>query len=254
MTTLRARGLVRRFGSLTAVDGVDLDIMAGQVHALVGLNGSGKTTLMRMLVGVLRPDLGRVDLGTDDGPPGGSVGHLIDLPAAYAELTVDENLRAAALLRAVTRVRVPEAAAQAADAVGIADLRTRRAGTLSLGNRQRLGLATALVHDPSVLILDEPTIGLDPAGVLAVRRLLVERARVRGCAVLLSSHHLDELARIADHITVIHRGRFVGALEPDGADLERQLFAMLARADGIDIDADAVQPDVRAVRADEVQP
>ncbi|MGY4642874.1 ABC transporter ATP-binding protein [Cellulomonas sp. URHB0016] len=237
MTLLQARGLVRRFGTLTAVDGVDLQVAAGEVHALVGLNGSGKTTLMRMLVGVLRPHAGQVRIG-DDGTPEARVGHLIDVPAAYPELTVEENLRAAALLRAVDRDRVHAAVAAASTAVDIVDLRGRRAGGLSLGNRQRLGLATALVHDPQVLVLDEPTNGLDPAGVLAVRRLLVERARTHGCAVLVSSHHLDELARIADRITVLHRGRVVGSLEPGGTDLEVQLFAMLARSDGIDVTAE----------------
>ncbi|GEK21018.1 ABC transporter ATP-binding protein [Cellulomonas xylanilytica] len=242
MTTLEARGLVRRFGEVTAVDGVDLDVAAGQVHALVGLNGSGKTTLLRMLAGVLRPDAGVLRLRSGAEPSGAVIGHLIDVPAAYAELTVEQNLSSAALLRAVPRALVPRAVSRAATALGIADLLTRRAGGLSLGNRQRLGLAAALVHDPQLLVLDEPTNGLDPAGVLVVRRLVVERARTAGCAVLVSSHHLDELARIADRITVLHRGRVVGRLDPRTPDLEVQLFAMAARADGIDVTAELGRP------------
>ncbi|WP_051275079.1 ABC transporter ATP-binding protein [Cellulomonas sp. URHD0024] len=238
MTGLRACGIVRRFGPVTAVDGVDLDVLPGQVHALVGLNGSGKTTLMRMLVGVLRPDEGLVRFDGAAGPHGALTGHVIDVPAAYGELTVAENLWAAARLRGVPGAAARSAAAVAAAAVGIDDLVGRRAAGLSLGNRQRLGLASALVHDPEVLILDEPTNGLDPAGVLAVRRLLLDRAHEHGCAVLVSSHHLDELARIADRITVLHRGRVVGALEPDGVDLEARFFAMVAEADGLDLSAE----------------
>lgn len=234
MTSLRATGLVRRFGRLTAVDGVDLEVRAGEVHALVGMNGSGKTTLLRMLVGVLRPDAGEITLSAGSAATGAVIGHLIDLPAAYSELTVEQNLRAAALLRAVPRAVVRQAVAEAADVVGISGLMTRRAGGLSLGNRQRLGLATAIVHRPRLLVLDEPTNALDPAGVLAVRRLLLERARTHKCAVLVSSHHLDELARIADRITVLHRGRVIGSLDPHAPDLEVLLFAMAARADGID--------------------
>ncbi|WP_315094219.1 ABC transporter ATP-binding protein [uncultured Cellulomonas sp.] len=245
MTSLRATGLVRRFGRVTAVDGVDLEVGAGEVHALVGLNGSGKTTLLRMLVGVLRPDAGQITLSAGSATTGSVVGHLIDQPAAYAELTVEENLRAAALLRAVPRGLVLDAVAEAAAAVGISDLVARRAGGLSLGNRQRLGLAAAIVHRPQVLVLDEPTNAMDPAGVLAVRSLVLESARTQGCAVLVSSHHLDELARIADRITVLHRGRVVGSLDPHGTDLEVQLFAMAARADGIDVETHVAPPLVR---------
>ena len=239
MTGLQVRGVVRRFGPVTAVDGVDLDVAPGQIHALVGLNGSGKTTLMRVVVGVLRPDEGRAVSGAGRHPVGAVTGHVIDVPAAYGELTVAENLWAAALLRGVPRRAAPSAVVRAATAVGIADLLDRRAAGLSLGNRQRLGLASALVHDPEVLVLDEPTNGLDPAGVLAVRRLLLDRAREHGCAVLVSSHHLDELARIADRITVLHRGRVVGTLEPGSVDLEAQFFAMVARSDGLDLTAEA---------------
>ena len=106
----------------------------------------------------------------------------------------------------------------------------RRAHTLSLGNRQRLGLACALVHDPRLLILDEPGNGLDPAGVRLVRALVQESAAT-GTAVLISSHHLDEMARIADVITVIHRGRIIGTLPPNGADIERQFFEMVYAAE-----------------------
>jgi ABC-2 type transport system ATP-binding protein len=103
----------------------------------------------------------------------------------------------------------------------------RRARALSLGNRQRLGLAAALVADPTVLVLDEPTNGLDPAGVMLVRQALLRRVRQDGMAVLVSSHHLDEVARIADRITVINDGKVIGTLDPHGVDIERSFFALV---------------------------
>ncbi|MCL3861755.1 ABC transporter ATP-binding protein [Actinotalea sp. K2] len=239
---LRAHRLARAFGTEPAVTGVDLRVAAGEIHALVGLNGAGKTTLMRLLLGMLQPDSGRATLhlgpdGTDvrDAPAATwrGVGHLVESPFLYAELTVTETVRAAARLRGLPA----HEARQATDRV-IADLALehwarRRCRTLSLGNRQRVGLACAVVHRPSLLVLDEPTNALDPAGVLRVRRHLVEAAG-RGVGVLVSSHHLDEMARIAHRITVMHRGAVIGTLPPQGADLERQFFDMVYAAEGVD--------------------
>ena len=120
--------------------------------------------------------------------------------------------------------------------------RDRRSRQLSLGNRQRLGIACALVHRPDLLVLDEPSNALDPQGIVRVRELLRERARDQQTAVLVSSHHLDEVARVANRVTVLHRGRVVGTLNPAAADVERQFFAMVLAADiaaDIATDADA---------------
>ena len=235
---LHASDLCRSFGPERAVDHVDLQVLPGQIHALVGLNGAGKTTLMRLLLGMLRPDRGSV---TIFGRPVANtsndlwrrVGHMLDTAFGYPELTVTENLRCAALLHAM-----PEAAARAAVNGGISDLRLSRwadrpTRTLSTGNRQRLGLACALVGEPDLLVLDEPTTALDPAGVVLVRTLL-RAAAERGTAVLVSSHHLDEMARIADHISVMHRGRIVGTLDPTGVDLERTFFDLVLAVDEAD--------------------
>ena len=232
---LRASDLCRSFGADRAVEDVDLEVLPGQIHALVGLNGAGKTTLMRLLLGMLRPDRGSV---TIFGRPVTNarndlwrqVGHMLDTAFGYPELTAAENLRCAALLRGM-----PEANARAAVNGGISDLRLGRwadrpTRTLSTGNRQRLGLACALLGDSDVLVLDEPTTALDPAGVVLVRTLL-RAAATRGAAVLVSSHHLDEMARIADHISVMHRGRIVGALDPAGVDLERTFFDLILAVD-----------------------
>jgi ABC-2 type transport system ATP-binding protein len=227
--------VARAFGDETAVDGVDLEVHNGEIHAIVGLNGAGKTTLMRLLLGMLRPDRGRATvMGFDalDAPSSvwRDVGHLIEQPFAYPELTVRENLRASAVLHALSP---PALDADVEDAIEMFELgkwADRRAGTLSLGNRQRLGLASALVHRPQIVILDEPANALDPAGIVFIRDLL-QRLAGNDAVVLVSSHHFDQLARVADTITVMHRGRVVGSLDPGGVDLEQRFFDLVHRAD-----------------------
>lgn len=238
---LRLRDVRRSFGDLVAVDGLDLDVRAGEVHALVGLNGAGKSTAMRIALGMLAPDSGSATVATPDevrawrapAATWAGVGHLVEVPFSYPELTVVETVVVAARLRGLDRVRARDAASAVVAGLGLTPWATRRAGTLSQGNRQRLGLACATVHGPRLLVLDEPTTALDPAGVLLVRRWIHD-ARSRGAGVLVSSHHLDEVARLADRITVLHRGRAVASLPPGGVDLERQLFEAVAAADGLD--------------------
>lgn len=232
---ITASGLSRSFGDEQAVDHLDLTVRPGGVHALVGLNGAGKTTLMRLLLGMLRPDRGTVTIlgdrvGGDAAGPWGRVGHTLDSGFGYPELTVVENARCAALLRGLRPTAAGPAADAALDELGLTRWRDRPARALSSGNRQRLGLACALLDGPEVLILDEPTTALDPAGIVLVRTLL-EQAAERGAAVLVSSHHLDEMARIADPVSVMHRGRIIGTLDPAGTDLERTFFALVLSAD-----------------------
>ena len=232
---LATADLSRRFGCESAVDGVNLAVRPGNICALVGLNGAGKTTLMRMLLGMLRPDGGSVTvLGRTvpdlAGETWARVGHLLDGGFGYPELTVRENLRCAGWLRGMSDAR-----ARVAVEAGVADLRLgrwadRRTRTLSTGNRQRLGLACAMLGEPKLLVLDEPTTALDPSGVVLVRSLL-RAATDHGAAVLLSSHHLDEMARVADRILVMHRGRIVGQLPATGTDLERSFFDMVLTVD-----------------------
>ena len=234
--------LARAFRAERAVDGVDLSVVPGEIHALVGLNGAGKTTLMRLALGMLRPDAGRAVVTTPGrrpvdawgAPPSvwREVGHLVETPFAYPELTVTETVVAAARLRGLDHGDAREAGAGVIAELALEHWADRRTSTLSLGNRQRLGLACAWVHRPALLVLDEPTTGLDPGGVLVVRRWL-EHAAASGTGVLVSSHHLDEVARLADRITVMHRGRVIGALEPHGSDLERRFFTMVYAAEGL---------------------
>lgn len=246
---LRATGVARAFGTEQALAGVALDLRAGEVHALVGLNGAGKTTLMRLALGMLRPDAGevRVDVGAGPVDPVGApsatwrhVGHLIETPFTYPELTVRETVRSAARLRGLDRAAASAATTRVLAELALDHWSERRAGTLSLGNRQRVGLACAVVHDPQLLVLDEPSNALDPAGVVRVRRRLADAAD-RGAAVLVSSHHLDEMARVAHRITVLHRGRVVGTLDPAGADLERQFFDMVYEEEDVDAGTSSVR-------------
>jgi ABC-2 type transport system ATP-binding protein len=230
-----ASGLSRSFGEDHALVGVDLAVRAGEIHALVGLNGAGKTTLMRTLLGMLRPDRGRAEvLGSDvreaRAELWGRVGHMIDAPFGYPELTVRENLQAAALLHGLSKTDARAAGGRLLEQLRLSRWADRRSRSLSTGNRQRLGLGCALVHDPLVLVLDEPTNALDPSGVVLVRHILTTAAE-NGAAILVSSHHLDEMARMADHISVLHRGRVVGSLDPHGADLERTFFELILAVD-----------------------
>ena len=233
---LAAHRVTRRFGPEQALAGVDVAVRRGEVVALVGLNGAGKTTLMRLLLGMLRPDTGRTELfgrptAEVDGATWGRVGHLIEHPARYDELTVEEILYTSARLQGCSRPESRRLATAAVDQLELGHWRRRRTGTLSLGNRQRLGVAAALVHQPEVLVLDEPANSLDPLGVVRVRELLRAAAAERQAAVLVSSHHLDEVARMADRVVVLHAGRVLGELEPGGRDLERAFFARVLEAD-----------------------
>ncbi|MEP6842722.1 MAG: ABC transporter ATP-binding protein [Pseudolysinimonas sp.] len=232
---LSARGVARSFGDGAGVNGIDLDVEAGEIHALVGLNGAGKSTLMRLLLGMLRPDAGTVFLlgyRLPDIPSAvwSRVGHLIEYPLAYGELTGRANLELGARLNGVSRSRIASSVDRALSALDIVRYAPKRARALSLGNRQRFGIASALVHDPDLIVLDEPTNSLDPSGVVLVREALVRRAAA-GAGILVSSHHLDEVARVATRITVVNAGRVVGTLDPHIDDIERAFFALVLADD-----------------------
>ncbi len=204
--------LTKRYGDVLAVDQVSLRVDPGEVYALLGLNGAGKTTTIRMLLGMVRPTTGTVSLFGERVRPGARgvwsrVGYLVETPAAYPELTVVENLAVAARLRGLTDRR--RAVREVISRLGLGPYADQRVRTLSLGNAQRLGLAKALIHRPDLLILDEPANGLDPAGVAEVRGLLHDLAHEQGVTVLLSSHILTEVARLATRIGVIDRGCLV---------------------------------------------
>lgn len=234
-SALELRGVSKAFGSLRAVDGVDLEVATGEIHAIVGLNGAGKTTLMRLALGMQSPDSGRIEVLGESLRHGecrawSRVGHLVEEPAPYGELTARENVLVTARLRGLGRGEAEDAAAEAIASLRLEPWAGRRTRVLSSGNRQRVALAGALMGDPDLLVLDEPTNTLDPSGMVLVRSMLQDAA-ARGCGILVSSHHFDELARVADRITVVHAGRVVGSLPPGGSDLERTFFELVLAAD-----------------------
>jgi ABC-2 type transport system ATP-binding protein len=221
-------GVTRRFEGGAGVFDLQLDVRAGEIHALVGLNGAGKSTLMRLILGMLRPDSGtvRIDGREVERAHWERVGHLVEYPLAYGELDARANLVLSARLHGVPVARIPSTVDEAMTELGVTRYASVKARRLSLGNRQRVGLAAALQHHPDVIVVDEPTNGLDPSGVIAFREALLRRAGA-GAAVLVSSHHLDEVARVADRISVINAGRLIGSLDPHGVDIERSFFTLV---------------------------
>lgn len=208
-------GLSKSYGEVRALDSVSLRVKQGEVYGYLGLNGAGKTTTIRALLGMIHPSGGTVKvLGQAVGPhgrgPWSKVGHLVESPAAYPELTVRENLEIARRLHFITDRSATSRAIERLDLAPYAD---RKAGALSTGNLQRLGLARALLHEPQLLILDEPAKGLDPAGVVEIRELLASLASEKGVTVFMSSHILTEVDRLATRFGIIHEGRLIQELD-----------------------------------------
>jgi ABC-2 type transport system ATP-binding protein len=205
---VRARGIRKYFGEVIALDGVDLDLPPGQVHGLIGPNGAGKTTLLGLLLGLAVADDGKLEiLGTPVrrtlALPDGVAG-FVDGPGLYPSLTARQNLAALASLRGDDSPDIESAL----DQVGLTDVAADRVRGFSLGMRQRLGLAAALLSKPRLLVLDEPANGLDPAGTRHVHRVLTGLAAT-GTAVVLSSHRMDDLASLCNEVTILSTGRVV---------------------------------------------
>lgn len=204
------RGLTKRFGSVTAVADLDLEVRPSEIYAFLGRNGAGKTTTIRMILGLIQPSVGEVRVF---GRPVRAarpewlrrVGSLVETATAYLNLTVRENLDLHRRLTGAPARAVPDVI----ERLGLATQAERRAGHLSLGNKQRLALARALVHTPDLLVLDEPANALDPAGIVEIRELLRTLADEQGTTVFVSSHILVEVAHLADRIGIIHDGRLV---------------------------------------------
>jgi ABC-2 type transport system ATP-binding protein len=220
-TAIETKNLTKRYGEVTAVDGLSLCVERGEIYAFLGLNGAGKTTTIRLLLGMIRPTSGEAcvlghQIGVGKNKPWASVGYLVETADAYPELTVRQNLEAARRLRPGV---APQAVERVIEQLGLAAYANRRASKLSHGNQQRLGVAKALLHQPELLILDEPANGLDPAGIVEMRQLLTNLAREQGVTIFMSSHILGEVARLAQRIGIIHDGRLIQEL--DVAELER---------------------------------
>ena len=215
---IEARGLSKRYGDVVAVDDVSFAIGRGEVVGFLGPNGAGKTTTMRMLTGFLPPTDGTAEIaGHDifDAPLEArrAVGYLPETLPLYPEMSVDSYLGYVARIKDVPRKKRRAAVDRAAECCGLKDVRRRVIGTLSRGFRQRVGLAQAIVHDPAVLILDEPTVGLDPLQVREIRGLIADLAAPEQGdaqhAVILSTHVLPEVEAICHRVILIHEGRKV---------------------------------------------
>lgn len=210
--TITAHGLTRRFGAHVAVNDIALELKRGEVLGLLGPNGAGKTTTMQMLTGNLAPTRGTVRIcGIDmqDDPVGAKarVGYLPEVPPLYRDLTVDEYLVLAAKLHRVPRARRSDAVGAVRQRCGLGDVGGKLIGTLSKGFQQRVGIAQAIVHAPDVVILDEPTVGLDPNQIREIRSLIRELGGAH--SVILSTHILPEVEAVCDRVQIMHHGNIV---------------------------------------------
>jgi ABC-type multidrug transport system ATPase subunit len=204
---LRTTRLTKRYGDRAVVDGVSISVSKGEVYGFLGPNGAGKTTTLRMVVGLVKPSSGTADvLGRAPGDPAGlaRIGAMVETPAFYPYLSGRDNLQVLARHAGIGRPRI----AAVLEEVGLTARAGDRFGRYSLGMKQRLGVAAALLKNPELLILDEPTNGLDPVG-MADMRALIRRLGQEGKAVLLSSHNLAEVQQICDRVGVIFNGKLV---------------------------------------------
>jgi gliding motility-associated transport system ATP-binding protein len=228
---LQLEQVVRHRAGRPAVRDVSLSLEAGQVLGLLGVNGAGKSTTLAMIAGALRPDSGAIRLqGKDflEHPElaGRGVGWLPEGAPLWPELTVREHLEAHGRLRGLNGIELDRARDAILERLELKDLGRRLAGVLSQGQRQRLGLACALLHRPALLVLDEPANALDPVQVIALRGLLRELA-ANGTAVILSTHQLAEVTAVCDRVAILHEGtlRYDAPLRADGhAALEKTFF------------------------------
>jgi len=251
---IEATNLSKRYGDIVAVDDVSFSIERGEVVGFLGPNGAGKTTTMRMLTGFLPPTEGSAringhDIFSDPLDARRAVGYLPETPPLYPEMTVTSYVDYVARIKDVPRAERNARVERALERCGLAQVSKRVIGTLSKGYRQRVGLAQAIVHDPPVLILDEPTVGLDPLQIGEIRRLISDLASGDGDArhtVILSTHILPEVEAICRRVVMINEGKKtvdapLAELTSGGRSLE-ELFARQAARDAASIEGDTKAP------------
>ncbi|CAH1208839.1 Bacitracin transport ATP-binding protein BcrA [Paenibacillus plantiphilus] len=208
---IRTIGLTKAYGNDIAVDKLNMQVKQGQIYGFLGQNGAGKTTAIRMLLGLIKPTEGQIEIFGEAMPHNQReilrrVGAIVETPGLYANLNARENLLINARLMGVHKKNAIE---EALEIVGLHHETKKLAGQYSLGMKQRLGIARAILHHPELLILDEPTNGLDPVGIKEIRKLIASLAAERGITVLVSSHILSEVEQLADRIGIIHRGKLL---------------------------------------------
>jgi lantibiotic transport system ATP-binding protein len=202
--------LTKKFGKEYAVGALDLKIPKGEIYGFLGPNGAGKTTTIRMLLGLMRPTLGSIqifgkDLTRERIDILKKVGSLVESPSYYPHLTAYENLEALRKIYGVPKKRIDEVL----KIVRLSDVRNKKVKGFSLGMKQRLGIAASLLNNPELLILDEPTNGLDPSGIIEIRNLIKRLSTEEGMTILISSHLLSEIDQIANHVGIISKGKMI---------------------------------------------
>jgi ABC-2 type transport system ATP-binding protein len=244
---ISTHGLTKRFSDVEAVAGIDLRVPAGGIYGFLGPNGAGKTTTIRILLGLIRPTRGGAWLFGEPVAPGRAVldrvGALVERPAFYPYLTATDNLRLLGLARGIAEARLRAAVPEALERVGLAGAARRKAGRFSTGMRQRLGIAAALLGRPELVILDEPANGLDPNGVVDVRRLIAGLAR-EGTTVFLSSHVLPEVEQLCQRVAILQAGRIVA--EGSTQEMLRQGERLFVRFDSAE-EAGRARPIIDAI-------
>ena len=210
-TVLRTVGLTKRFGRASAVDHVSMTVNKGDIYGFIGKNGAGKTTFMRVVLGLSAPTEGTVELfgGLSPEEAGKKIGALIEAPGIFPHCTAKENMKRFAILKDEDESKIDGLL----DFVGLGDVGNKKAGKFSLGMKQRLGIAIAMLGDPEPLILDEPVNGLDPTGMKEIRDLILRLNREKGITVLISSHLLDELSKIVTRYGIINNGVLVDEID-----------------------------------------
>lgn len=225
---IKTVNLYKKYGTINVVDNLNLSIKYGEIVGFLGLNGAGKTTTMRMMLGLIKPTSGecyiqgeKLDLHNLE--IWNKIGYIIETPYSYSDLTVRENLEIVSTLRGVTNKNNID---WVIEKLKLNQYEHKQVKHLSLGNTTRLGIAKAVIHKPKILILDEPTNGLDPLGVIEVRELLKELTNDLGITILISSHKLEEISKIATRIVIIHEGKLIKEVESKELDkyLEKKLL------------------------------
>lgn len=207
---IETKDLTKRYGQHLAADGVSLHIKQGEIYGFIGRNGAGKTTCMKMICGLTRPTSGSIRLfgrsEQESAKLRSRIGSLIEEPGLYYEMTAYENLKCKCLLTGIDKKGYIE---EILELVGLTYAKNRKAKAFSLGMRQRLGIALTLVGDPDILVLDEPINGLDPQGIAELRQLFIRLKEEKHLAIMISSHILEELSKLADTFGIIHDGRLL---------------------------------------------
>jgi ABC-2 type transport system ATP-binding protein len=218
---IRTENISKHYKDVNAVSNMSLNVRKGEIYGFLGLNGAGKTTTIRMLLGMIRPTSGIAYINDKKISSGNTelwrhVGSLVEIPYSYPELTVKENLE---IFRRLHFINDKKRVDDIIDKLQLGQYANRKAINLSLGNNQRLGLAKALIHNPEILFLDEPTNGLDPAGIFEIREMLCNLALNRGVTIFISSHILGEISKFATRIGIIHQGKLVQELDSGELDI-----------------------------------